>query len=210
MSRDTKTAPGGASYGRPGGNLLGTAGEHDIPSGRWSIDAERSSVAFSMKHMLLATLNGRFDEFDGVLEVGADGARAAGTVKAGSIDTNEPVRDDHLRSSPDFFDVERHPEISFTSTRISSRESGHLQIVGALTMRGITREMELDGRLSALDGQPSGSTHETHDAARVQIALHGELNRKDFGLTWNSALETGGVLVGEDVTINLEVQFIKS
>ncbi len=184
--------------------------EYAIPSGRWSIDAERSSVAFSMKHMLLATLNGSFDEFGGVLEIGTDAARATGTVKAGSIDTSEPVRDEHLRSSPDFFDVERHPEISFTSTRIRSREGGHLQIVGALTMRGITREMELDGRLSVHDGRPSGSTRQTDDAARVQLTLHGELNRKDFGLTWNQALDTGGALLGNKVKIALEISAVRA
>jgi polyisoprenoid-binding protein YceI len=156
-----------------------------------------------MKHMLLATLKGRFDAFDGVLEIGADGARAAGTVKAGSIDTDEPVRNEHLRSSPDFFDVERHPEISFTSTRISSREGGHLQIAGALTMRGITREISLDGRLS-------GSTLEMRDATRIQLALSGELNRKDFGLTWNQALDTGGALLGNKVKIALDISAVRA
>ena len=95
--------------------------------------------------MMLATVNGHFREFDGMLEVGSGAPRATGVVKAASIDTNEPVRDEHLRRSPDFFDVERYPEIGFNSTRIDYLDDGRLRVVGDLTMRGVTREIELDG-----------------------------------------------------------------
>ncbi len=174
-----------------------------VPSGRWSVDAPRSSVGFTVKHMMLAKVNGRFREFGGTLEAGSDGPRATGVVKAGSVDTNESVRDEHLRSSPDFFDVERYPEISFNSTRIDHPDDGRLHIVGELTMRGITREIELDAQLGATTREPGG-------VERIELELRGELNRKDFGLTWNQALETGGALLGNKVKIALDISAVKS
>ena len=93
-----------------------------VPVGKWSVDAARSSVAFAVKHMMFATVNGRFRKFDGILELGADAPRASGVVQAATIDTSEPVRDEHVRHSPDFFDVERYPEITFTSTGIDYLE----------------------------------------------------------------------------------------
>jgi polyisoprenoid-binding protein YceI len=119
-----------------------------IPAGKWSVDAARSSVAFAVRHMMFATVDGRFREFDGMLELGADAPRASGVVRAASIDTNEPVRDEHVRSSPDFFDVKRYPEITFNSTLIEYVGLGRLHIGGELTMRGVTREIDLDGRLN--------------------------------------------------------------
>jgi polyisoprenoid-binding protein YceI len=174
-----------------------------IPPGQWSVDAPRSSVAFTVKHMMLAKVNGRFHEFDGTLETGSGGPRAAGVVKAASVDTNESVRDEHLRSSPDFFDVERYPEISFNSTRIDRPNDGRLRVVGELTMRGITREIELDAQLG-------GTTREPGGVERIELELRGELNRKDFGLTWNQALETGGALLGNKVKIALDISAVKS
>ena len=173
-----------------------------IPLGKWSVDAERSTVAFSMKHMLLATVNGRFREFDGLLDIGTDAPRAFGTVKAGSIDTEERVRDEHLRSSLDFFDVERYPEISFSSTGIDYRSAGRLNIVGELTMRGITRQIELAGRLGETPREAGGD--------RVELELHGELNRRDFGLVWNQALDAGGALLANKVKIALEISAVKT
>jgi len=148
-------------------------------------------------------MNGRFREFDGMLEMGTDGSRATGTVKSASIDTNESVRDEHLRSSSDFFDVERYPEISFNSTRIERQHDGRLRIVGELTMRGVTREIELDAQLG-------DTTREASGVERIELELSGELNRKDFGLTWNQALETGGALLGNKVKIGLQISAVKS
>ena len=174
-----------------------------VPAGRWSVDAAGSSVTFAVKHMLLATVKGRFREFDGMLEIGAGAPRATGVVRAASIDTNEPVRDEHLRSSRDFFDVERHPEIGFDSTRIDYLDGGRLRIVGDLTMRGVTREIELDARLG-------GTRPEAGGDGPIELELRGELNRRDFGLTWNQALETGGALLGNKVKIALEISMVKS
>jgi len=180
----------------------GASGASVVPAGKWSVDAPCSSVAFAVKHMMFATVNGRFREFDGMLEIGSGAPRATGVVKAASIDTDEPVRDEHLRSSPDFFDVERYPEISFNSTGIEYLDGGRLRILGELTMRGITREIELDARLG-------GTRREAGDDGRIELELRGELNRRDFGLTWNQALETGRALLGNKVKIALEISAVK-
>lgn len=176
-----------------------TSGASVISAGKWSVDASRSSVTFALKHMMLATMKGCFGEFDGVIEVRSGEPQATGTVRAASIDTNEPVRDEHLRSSPDFFDVERYPEISFNSTRIDYLDGGRLRILGDLTMRGVTVEIVLDG-----------TCHEVGNRERIELELRGVLNRRDFGLTWNQALETGGALLGNNVKIALEIFAAKS
>jgi polyisoprenoid-binding protein YceI len=170
-----------------------------VPAGKWSVDASRSSVTFALKHMMLATVKGRFREFNGILEVGSGAPRATGMVKAASVDTNEPVRDEHLRHSPDFFDVERCPEISFNSTRIDYLDGGRLRILGELTMRGVTVEIELDG-----------TSREAGDDKQIELKLRGVLSRRDFGLTWNQALETGGALLGNKVKIALEISAVRN
>lgn len=174
-----------------------------VPVGQWSVDATRSSVGFAVRHMMLATVKGCFREFEGKLEIGSGVPRASGVVKSSSVDTNEAVRDEHLRRSPDFFDVGRHPEIRFNSTQIETLDGGRLRIVGDLTMRGVTREIELDARVN-------GNGRETGADKRIELELRGEVNRKDFGLTWNQALETGGALLGNKVKIELEISAVKS
>ena len=174
-----------------------------VPAGKWSVDASRSSVAFAVKHMMLATVNGRFRKFDGMLEMGSGAPRATGVVKAASIDTNEPIRDEHLRLSQDFFDVERYPEIGFDSTRIDYLDGGRFRIVGDLTMREVTREI-------ALDAQLGDARREAGDDERIELALRGELNRRDFGLSWNQVLDAGGALLGDKVKIALDISAVKS
>jgi len=176
----------------------GHLGASSSPTDEWLVDAPRSSVAFAVRHMLLATVNGRFCEFEGRLAGGPGAPQAAGTVRAASIDTDEPVRDEHLRRSPDFFDVERYPQISFHSTRIQHLAGGRMHIVGELTMRGVTREIQLDGTRREPDGD-----------GRIELELRGELNRRDFGLTWNQALEAGGALLGNKVKIAIEISAVK-
>lgn len=181
----------------------GASGERVIRAGEWSVDTQRSSVAFAVKHMIVAKVTGRFREFGGMLTIRPGTSEATGVVSAASIDTNESVRDEHLRSSPDFFDVERYPQISFSSTRIDYLDDGRLRIVGALTMRGITHEIELEGQLESSGRQARGDQ-------RIELKLRGELNRRDYGLTWNQALDTGGALLGDRVTIALEISAVKS
>jgi polyisoprenoid-binding protein YceI len=179
------------------------AGASIGPAGVWSVDPEQSSIEFAVRHML-AMLRGRFGEFEGTLELARSGAaRASGTVNAASIDTDEPTRDERLRQSADFFDVERYPRISFASTRIDRLDDGRLRIVGDLTMRSVTREIELDARTDGLTRNEDGKQ-------RIALELRGELSRKEFGLTWNQTLETGGVLVGDTVRIALDLSAVRT
>jgi polyisoprenoid-binding protein YceI len=174
-----------------------------VPAGRWSVDPSCSSVTFAVKHMMLATVRGCFREFDGTLEIGSGEPRATGVLNAASIDTNEPVRDKHLRDSRDFFDVESYPEIGFDSTQFVSFDDGRVRIVGDLTMRGVTGEIALDAKVNS-------TRHGADDDDRLELDLCGELNRRDFGLTWNQALETGGALLGNKIKIALEISAVKS
>ena len=153
--------------------------------------------------MMLATVNGRFRKFEGMLEIGSGAPRATGVVKAASINTGEPTRDEHLRLSQDFFDVERYPEMSFDSTRIDHLDGARLRIVGDLTMRGVTREIALDAKVGE-------RRREAGKDERIELALRGELDRRDFGLAWNQVLETGGALLGNKVKLALEISAVKS
>jgi polyisoprenoid-binding protein YceI len=175
------------------------SGASVMPAGRWSIDVRRSNVAFTVKHLMFAKMNGRFRNFDGLLEIEPGASRATGVVKAASIDTAEPVRDEHLRRSPDFFDVERYPEISFNSTRIEYLASRRLRILGDLTLRGATREILLTGK-----------RREAASGERIELELRGELDRRDFGLSWNQVLDTGGTLLGNKVNIALDLSAVRS
>jgi polyisoprenoid-binding protein YceI len=154
----------------------------------------RSKVGFAIKHMALKTLHGCFHEFEGSLDLRNGEPSAAGSVRVASIDTGESIRDEHLRQSADFFDVEHHPDITFRSTRIVTEDRGRLRVEGELSMRGQTRPIALEGQL-----------HEDAGEGRVELELRGELTRKDFGLTWNQALDAGGALLGNRVKIELRL-----
>jgi polyisoprenoid-binding protein YceI len=168
-----------------------------IPAGEWSVETARSSVEFTLKHFLFAKVRGRFRDFQGEISIG-DEPSAAGTVAAASIETDDAVRDQHLRESADFFDVENHPEISFSSTRIKDRGDGRVTIDGSLQMRGRSKEIELRGTAAPF-ASPAG------EPERIQIRLRAEIERADFGLTWNQKLDTGGALLGNRVKIELEL-----
>ncbi len=177
---------------------IDTAGASVVPPGLWSIDAERSRVAFSVRHVV-STLLGSFREFAGTIEVTDDGVmQAFGTVDPASIDTGDPVRDERVRASADFFDVERFPVIGFESSGIDHLGHGRLRIVGQLNMRGQTREVVLEASSTPHLREPDGDQW-------IALAMRGELKRKDFGLTWNQAVETGGVLVGDRVKLALDI-----
>jgi polyisoprenoid-binding protein YceI len=178
--------------------LDSASGASTLPAGRWSIDPERSSVAFAVKHMLLSTVNGCFHSFQGTLELGSESPRATGTVEAASIDTEDSIRDEHLRRSPDFFDAERYPEINFTSTHITQHRNGRLHIDGELTIRGTTGQIELHA-------QTQTPPHQPHNTREIQLQLHGELDRRDYGLTWNQPLDTGRLLLGNKIKIALQI-----
>ena len=174
-----------------------------IATGTWNIDPSHSSVEFQVKHMGLATVKGFFGEFEGRLEVADDGAiSATGTVDAGSLNTRNAQRDEHLRSA-DFFDVESHPQLSFRSTEVEQLDGETYRIAGDLTIRGITRPIVLEGVTTGVDRDPWGNT-------RVGLEVVGELDRSDYGLNWNQVLESGGVLVGKKVKILLDISAVKA
>jgi polyisoprenoid-binding protein YceI len=174
-----------------------------IAQGTWNIDPSHSSVEFQVKHMGLATVKGFFDEFEGKIEVAEDGTiSASGAVDAASLNTRSQQRDDHLRSA-DFFDVENHEKLSFQSTKVEQLDDETYRITGDLTIRGTTKEVVFEGVTQGVDQDPWGNT-------RVGLEVVGQIERSDFGLSWNQALESGGVLVGKKVKILLDLSTVKA
>lgn len=170
----------------------------------WAIDASHSVVEFAVRHMVVSTTKGRFGAVSGTIVLDqADPRRSSVTaeIDAASIETHEPKRDEHLRSA-DFFDVASYPTITFRGTQVEPRGADRLRVVGELTIRGVTREVELDVELHGQATDPWGGT-------RAGFSARTAIDRKEFGLTWNQALETGGLLVSDQVKINLEIEAIK-
>jgi polyisoprenoid-binding protein YceI len=171
---------------------------------RWTLDPSHTNVAFGVRHLMISTVKGRFRTVEGtVTGPGGDPVKAQIdiSIDAASIDTGVGQRDDHLRS-PDFLDVARFPRLTFKSKRIERRGADALRVHGDLTIRGVTREAEL--QVTEL-----GSVRDPWGGARSGFTATTRINRHDFGLDWNQALEAGGVLVGADVTIQLEVELIE-
>jgi polyisoprenoid-binding protein YceI len=173
-----------------------------IPTGTWTVDPAHSSVEFSVKHMGIANVRGRFTEFEGTLAMEGELAncRARGTVKVSSIDTGDEQRDAHLRS-PDFFDVEQFPEITFESTHVEAIDDESSLVLGNLTMHGITREITLNVVIQGTDEDPWGNT-------RAGLEIVGTLKRSDFDMKFNQALGSGNVLVGDKVAMALDVSAV--
>jgi len=174
-----------------------------VPTGRWSVDPAHSKVGFAVKHMGIATVRGEFTQFDGVLEVGEtlEASKAYGTVKTLSVDTNEPQRDGHLRS-PDFFDVEQYPEMTFESTQIEALDEDEFRITGNLTLHGVTNEVVLHAEVEGTDVDPWGNE-------RVGLEITGQLSRGDYGMKFNQALGSGNMLVADKVSLALDVSAVK-
>jgi polyisoprenoid-binding protein YceI len=173
-----------------------------IPTGTYTVDPAHSRVGFSVKHLGIATVRGEFGTFEGGLELGEDAAVAYGTVQAGSVDTNEPQRDEHLRSA-DFFDTQRFPEIAFRSTAIRPLDEDTFEVVGDLTMHGITREIALTAEIQGSETDPWGNE-------RVALEITGQLNRADFDMKFNQVLGSGNMLVSDKVKLSLDISAIKS
>ncbi|WP_446743317.1 YceI family protein [Silvibacterium acidisoli] len=172
----------------------------------WKIDPAHSSAEFKVKHMMISNVKGTFSGLSGTL-VEDPANPASDTVEAvidiATISTGDAQRDGHLKSA-DFFDAETYPQITFKSTSVVKKDEGAYEVTGDLTIHGMTKPVTLEVEGPSAPGKdPWGNT-------RIGLSATTKVNRKDFGLTWNSALETGGVLVGEEVKITLEVQFIKS
>ena len=166
----------------------------------WKLDPTHSTVEFTAKHMMFTTVKGRFADVEGIITANADttdGASVDVTMKAASIDTRTEMRDNHLRSA-DFLDVENFPTITFKSTVISGRKD-KFAITGDLTIRGITRQVSLDVVFEGAGVDPWGGQ-------RMGFSASAKIDRREFGLTWNQALEAGGVLVSNDIRINIDAQ----
>jgi polyisoprenoid-binding protein YceI len=170
---------------------------------RWNIDPSHSGVHFSIRHMVIAKVRGRFDRFTGTVdfdEASPLAAKVSVRILADSIDTNEPKRDAHLRSA-DFFDVEKFPALTFESNKVEKGAGDAYLVTGDLSIHGVTRPVTLEAQLLGGGKDPWGNV-------RFGFEAKTSINRKDFGLTWNQALETGGILVGDEVQIALEIQAV--
>jgi polyisoprenoid-binding protein YceI len=172
----------------------------------WNIDPAHTVAEFKVKHMMIANVKGHFSKVSGVLtrdESDPAKDRIEATIEAASVQTRDEQRDAHLKS-PDFFHVEKFPTLHFKSTGVSVVSEGELSVEGDLTIHGVTRKVRF-----AVEG-PTPPARDPWGNTRIGLSASTKINRKDFGLTWNAALETGGILVGDDITITLDAQFVKS
>ena len=172
----------------------------------WNIDPAHSMAEFRVKHMMIANVKGQFSKVSGALfldESDLANSRVEASIEAASIHTRDEQRDTHLKSA-DFFDVEKFPTLQFKSKSISIVRDGELAVEGDLTIHGVTHKVRF-----AVEG-PTPPAKDPWGNTRVAVSATTKINRKDFGLTWNAALETGGILVGDDVTITLDVEFVKA
>jgi polyisoprenoid-binding protein YceI len=173
-----------------------------IPTGTWNVDPSHSQVGFAVKHMGIATVRGEFHEFQGTLTIGEDGsASAGGTVKATSVDTGEPQRDDHLRS-PDFFDTATYPQLSFESSSVEPIAEDTFRIEGELTIHGVTKTVELEAIVDGTDVDPIGNE-------RVGLEVVGQISRGEFDMKFNQALGSGNMLVADKVKLTLDLSAVK-
>ena len=167
----------------------------------WELDAAHSLVEFSVKHLMVSTVKGRFNKHSGVLELDEQNPSASTvdvTIDAASVNTGDEKRDAHLRSA-DFFDVDTYPTITYKSTKVEEIGDNHFRITGDLTIHGVTKEAVLDASLEGQTRNPWGKR-----VAAFSITT--SVNRKDFGLNWNVALEAGGVMVSDKVNISIEAE----
>jgi polyisoprenoid-binding protein YceI len=172
----------------------------------WNIDPAHTAAEFKVKHMMISNVKGHFTTVTGVLTLDTNSltnSHVEASIDAASINTREPQRDAHLKS-PDFFDVEKFPTLSFKSTHIDRITPGELAVAGDLTMHGVTRNVVFN-----VEG-PTPPSKDPWGNTRMGLSATTKINRKDFGLTYNAALETGGILIGEEVAITLDVELVKA
>lgn len=165
---------------------------------KWILDPNHSELTFKVKHMMISNVKGTFNKFSAEIEAEDDtfkNAKVTATIDASSVDTNSPDRDKHLKS-PDFFDIEKYPEITFTADSLDD------EITGSLTINGITKPVKLDVDFGGIGKDPWGAT-------KAGFTVEGKISRKDWNLNWNAALETGGVLVSDEVKIAADLQFVQ-
>jgi len=171
---------------------------------KWVLDPSHSELLFKVKHLMITNVKGEFRKFTGELNSNGSnfsGASAHVTIDASSLFTNEDNRDAHLKSA-DFFDVENFKELAFDATSLKKVDDENYELKGNLTIKGISKEVKFDVEFGGINKDPWGNE-------KAGFSLNGKINRKDWGLNWNAALETGGVLVSDEVKISAEVQFVK-
>lgn len=171
---------------------------------KWALDPSHSELVFKVKHLMISSVKGQFTKLNAqITSLGADFANATvkATIDTASVSTNDDARDAHLRGA-DFFDVEKHPEITFTGSSFKHISGTDYKLLGELIIKGVMRPVELAVDFGGINKDPWG-----HEKAGFSVS--GKINRKDWGLNWNAALETGGVLVSEEVRIHAELQFVK-
>ncbi|MDP9332633.1 MAG: YceI family protein [Actinomycetota bacterium] len=172
-------------------------------AGSYALDQSHSHVSFSARHLMVTKVRGRFPVTAGHLDIAEDPTQSSveATIDVSAVDSGDPKRDEHLRSA-DFFDAEQYPTVSFRSTRVHDRGDGEFTLEGELTVRDSTRPVTLQGEYLGSQESPWGDT-------RVGFTAETEINRKDWGLTWNVALETGGVLVGDKIKLTIDAEWVK-
>jgi polyisoprenoid-binding protein YceI len=171
----------------------------------WTLDPAHSAAQFQVKHLMISTVRGEFTKMSGKLAFNGRSystLQAEAEIETGSINTREPKRDNHLRSA-DFFDAAAFPKIIFKSTRVTDVQGNNFKLIGALTIRGITKEITLNVEASPIIKGMNGET-------RIGAQATGKLNRQDFGVKWNKSLDSGGVVVGDEVKITLDLEFIQA
>lgn len=176
-----------------------------MPTVTYQIDPAHSAAHFSVRHMMISNVRGEFTKVSGAVLLDAENpanSAVEASIDAASIDTREAPRDAHLKS-PDFFDVEKYPEIAFRSTEVAAAGDGELRVKGVLTIHGVSREVTL-----TVEG-PTPEATDPWGNRRIGATATTKINRKDFGLVWNVALEAGGVLVGEDIKISIDMEAIR-
>ena len=169
----------------------------------WTIDPAHAEIGFAVRHLMIATVRGRFGAASGTVTIDEQNPKDSKvdvTVDVNSIDTRQDMRDNHLRSAH-FFDVEHYPKMHFVSKRIEGDVNGEFRVIGDLTIRGVTREVTLAARLEGRTRDPWGNE-------RAGFSATGKINRHEFGLNWNQALETGGVMVGDEVKLTIDVELV--
>ena len=172
---------------------------------KWAIDTAHSEVQFKVKHLVISTVTGSFKKFDGTVEGdddNFDGAAVNFSIEVNSLDTNQPDRDGHLKS-PDFFAADQYPVIAFKNGKLKKISGAAYKLTGSLTIRETTKVVELDVEYGGIMKDPWNNI-------KAGFELSGKINRKDFGLNWNALTEAGGMVVGEDVKIHINVELVKN
>jgi polyisoprenoid-binding protein YceI len=172
-----------------------------IPAGVYDVDPKHSSVGFAVRHMGIATVRGSFQEFEGKIDASGGAPTLQGTVKVASITTGDEQRDGHLRS-PEFFDLERHPQIRFHSTASEIADDGRIRLDGEIEIKGVTKPIELVGTVAEGGADPWGNE-------RIGFEVETVIDRRDFGLNWNQTLPGGGLLVANEVKLLVSVSAVK-